>query len=183
MDRMNRRPVIAIALLLSLGALLGSTGCGGPASTTPRKYDTLTTMSGLRYIEYEKGNGPEVNSGDVIQVDYAGYLLNGMLFDTSMEEVAAKYDYRGVALDSLPAGADRSRKFNRGGYPFEPIEFAVGTSRVIAGWDEGLTTNRMRVGGFRRLIIPSNLAYGPGGQGSIPPNATLVFDVRVVGKK
>ena len=123
--------------------------------------DTITTMSGLRYIVTKSGIGTKVVSGMTVKVDYAGFLTDGTIFDTSIKEVGEAND------------------FDRGGYPFQPIEFQVGVGRVIRGWDEAIVG--MQVGGKRRLIIPPDLGYGSrGAPPTIPPNATLIFDIHVL---
>jgi len=107
--------------------------------------DTVTTESGLKYIDIKVGEGKSPASGQMVQVHYTGWLTDGKKFDSSVD---------------------------RG----QPFSFQIGVGRVIKGWDEGVMT--MKEGGKRRLIIPSELAYGERGAGGvIPPNATLVFDV------
>jgi FKBP-type peptidyl-prolyl cis-trans isomerase len=64
----------------------------------------------------------------------------------------------------------------------KPYEFVLGVGNVIRGWDEGVAG--MKVGGQRRLVIPSDMGYGPSGAGGvIPPNAALIFDVELLAVK
>lgn len=110
--------------------------------------DTITTESGLQYIMVREGEGVLPYASQIVSVHYTGYLMDGTIFDSSVE---------------------------RG----DPIVFPVGTGRVIPGWDEGIML--LNKGAKARLIIPSNLAYGEQGAGDIiPPNSTLVFDVRLL---
>jgi len=114
-----------------------------------------TTPSGLKIIDIKVGTGPSPKSGQTCVMNYTGWLYeNGK---------------RGNKFDS---SLDRN----------QPFSFPIGQHQVIAGWDEGVAT--MKVGGKRTLIIPPELGYGARGAGGvIPPNATLIFDVELLGVK
>ena len=112
-----------------------------------------TTASGLQFVDTVVGTGAEAAPGRNVTVHYTGWLYeNG--------EQGAKFD----------SSKDRS----------EPFIFPLGSGMVIKGWDEGV--QGMKEGGQRTLIIPADLGYGTRGAGGvIPPNATLKFDVDLLG--
>jgi peptidylprolyl isomerase len=87
-------------------------------------------------------------------------------------------NYTGWLYDNGTKGAEFDSSLDRS----QPFSFPIGQHQVIAGWDEGVAT--MKVGGKRTLIIPPELGYGARGAGGvIPPNATLIFDVELLGVK
>ena len=112
-----------------------------------------TTTSGLHFEDTVVGSGAEAKPGRNVTVHYTGWLYeNG--------EQGAKFD----------SSKDRD----------EPFIFSLGAGMVIKGWDEGV--QGMKEGGQRVLIIPANLGYGARGAGDvIPPNATLRFEVELLG--
>jgi FKBP-type peptidyl-prolyl cis-trans isomerase FkpA len=115
---------------------------------------TVMTASGLQYEDTKLGEGPEAQAGAHVTVHYTGWLQNA----------------DGSAGSKFDSSKDRN----------DPFEFPLGAGNVIKGWDQGV--QGMRVGGVRRLIIPAALGYGARGAGGvIPPNATLIFEVELLG--
>jgi peptidylprolyl isomerase len=116
---------------------------------------TMTTPSGLQITDTKVGTGAQPQTGQTCVMHYTGWLY-----------------------DNGTNGAKFDSSLDRG----EPFEFAIGQGQVIKGWDEGVAT--MKVGGKRTLVIPPQLGYGARGAGGvIPPNATLIFDVELLGVK
>ena len=112
-----------------------------------------TTPSGLQYEDTILGSGELAIKGQSVSVHYTGWLYNN-----------------GVQGAKFDSSKDRN----------DPFVFELGAGMVIRGWDEGVAG--MRVGGTRSLIIPPALGYGARGAGGvIPPNATLIFEVELLG--
>ncbi len=113
----------------------------------------IEMADGLKYTDTKVGDGATAAAGDKVSVQYTGWLY--------------KDGAKGAKFDS---SRDRG----------QPFQFTLGAHQVIAGWDEGVAG--MKVGGERILIIPPELGYGARGAGGvIPPNATLMFDVELLG--
>lgn len=125
------------------------------AMTTAANAETVTLPSGLKYQDEVVGTGPEPKAGQQVTVQYTGWL---------------------------DEGGKKGKKFDSSRDRNQPFSFPLGAGQVIKGWDEGVAT--MKTGGKRTLIIPPQLGYGARGAGGvIPPNATLIFDVELLGAK
>ncbi|MGA2636782.1 FKBP-type peptidyl-prolyl cis-trans isomerase [Methylocella sp.] len=136
-------------------ALLAALAAQPIASFAPPAAAEVTTPSGLRVNDAALGKGAAAKPGQTVTVHYTGWLYEG-------GKKGAKFD------SSLDRG--------------QPFSFTLGNGDVIKGWDEGVAG--MKVGGKRTLIIPPELGYGARGAGGvIPPNATLIFDVELLGVK
>lgn len=117
--------------------------------------DFVTTPSGLKYKDEVVGTGPEPKTGQSVSVHYTGWLYQD---------------------------GQKGRKFDSSRDRGAPFTFTLGQGQVIQGWDQGVAT--MRVGGKRTLVIPPDLGYGARGAGGvIPPGATLLFDVELLGAR
>jgi FKBP-type peptidyl-prolyl cis-trans isomerase FkpA len=131
--------------------------CGGGQSPAPPAAAAASSgVAALQIEELQPGTGAAIAAGQKADVQYTGWLYE-----------AAAPEHKGKEFDS-------SRTSGR------PFSFLLGTGQVIKGWDQGVLG--MKVGGRRRLTIPADLGYGDVGAGGvIPPGATLVFDVDLVG--
>ncbi len=151
----------ALAALLA-GAALALAGCQRPSAQQEQAAAAAKAMHGridrFQAIDERVGTGAVAQSGQEVIVQYTGWFYD----DTAANKRGSKFD----------------SSYDRNGRPFS---FLLGAGRVIRGWDDGVAG--MRVGGKRVLMIPSDLAYGKDGAGggAIPPDASLVFEVELIG--
>jgi peptidylprolyl isomerase len=156
---MKRTVALVCALALAAPAALAQKKAAEPeapkAEAAKKESKMVKTESGLSYEDLVVGTGPSPATGQTCVMHYTGWLwTNGA---------------KGAKFDS---------SLDRG----QPFEFPIGRGRVIKGWDEGVAT--MKVGGKRTLLIPPQLGYGDRGAGGvIPPGATLLFEVELLGVK
>jgi FKBP-type peptidyl-prolyl cis-trans isomerase len=141
----------ALAVLIAAGVLTTS-ACSGDSGTSP----TILPGAPFSTTDIRVGTGVEATPGRRVSVDYTGWLYDPILPE------------------------NKGRQFDTS-VGRQPYSLTLGTGGVIRGFDQGITG--MKVGGRRRVVIPPDLAYGSTGSqdGVIPPNATLVFDIELLG--
>ncbi|QGZ40512.1 FKBP-type peptidyl-prolyl cis-trans isomerase FkpA [Pseudoduganella flava] len=146
-------------ILATLACALALTACGGGGDDDTTP--TTVTEPQFTKVDLTVGTGIEAIGGDVVTVAYTGWLYD-----------STKTDAKGTQFDQATATS--------------PFTFQLGKGVVIQGWDQGVLG--MKVGGKRRLIVPSTLAYGKAEQTTasgvkIAANSTLVFEVEVLAIK
>jgi peptidylprolyl isomerase len=139
-------------LIAAFVAMLSLTACGGGGGGSSSSSSAANPAS-FSAADTVLGTGTEAATGNIVAVKYTIWLYS----DTAT-------DHKGTQIDSNATST-------------VPLSFTLGSNQVIAGFDQGVTG--MKVGGKRTLIIPSSMAYGASGYGSIPPNAGVVFDVEL----
>lgn len=115
------------------------------------QYDKYKNDDQALFAEIQAGTGAELTADKRAAVLYKGWLTNGQLFDASRPDSSGK---------------------------LQAFDFTLGAHQVISGWEQGLAG--MKVGGTRLLIVPPSVGYGASGQGPIPGNSVLVFQVQLL---
>ena len=116
-----------------------------------KEYDSYVSSDKYLRLDTKVGTGAEAVAGKKVAVFYKGWLTNGEVFDESRPNETGE---------------------------LQPFVFTPGAGEVIVGWDQGILG--MKVGGTRRLVLPPAAAYGEAGQGAIPANSVLIFDIQLL---
>ncbi len=115
------------------------------------QYEKYKDSESALFGDVEVGNGKVITANKKAAVFYKGWLTNGQMFDQSRTDDKGK---------------------------LQPFVFTVGANQVIPGWEQAI--DGMKVGGKRMMIVPPSVGYGAQGQGSIPPNSVLIFEVELL---
>lgn len=165
---------IVIAIIAAVGLLVisqtsssSSSSPSAPVETTPAALTPGNSVLCASQPPALTG----VKDGDVKELKVEDKIIGSGAEAATGKLVVMNYIGRLTDGTKFDASCDRN----------QPLDFILGQGRVIPGWDQGIVG--MKAGGIRRLIIPSSLGYGAGGQGPIPPDAALIFDVELVAVK
>jgi len=157
MGRSSIMFAIVVLLLASSAVICGKKNKANNSTTekVASEPTVVATGSGLKYIEIKVGEGRSADNGMKVRANYSVWLdVNGE---------------KGRLIDSSVEGKPKP----------EPLEFTVGMKGLIAGWNEGMLG--MKVGGKRRLYVPSALGYGAQGRPPmVPGNSDLIFDIELL---
>ena len=162
MTKLNKTSTVLIVVILiivvAVGYMIFNNSGGNQSSNSAGQSASqpVTSQSGLQIQDEVMGTGTVAVAGNMVTVNYTGMLTDGKVFDSNIDP-----------------------KFNH----VQPFPFVLGAGQVIQGWDEGVAG--MKVGGKRKLTIPPELGYGNqnAGNGLIPPNSTLIFEVELLNVK
>jgi peptidylprolyl isomerase len=152
--RKGKQLMMKTTLLILAGAALAMAVARAEDKSEKKDEPSWTkTMTGLQYKDIQVGTGAAPKTGQTCVMHYTGWLWeNGQM----------------------------GKRFQSSVDSGQPLKFQLGVGMVIKGWDEGVAT--MKVGGKRKLLIPPQLGYGARGrEGVIPPNATLLFELELLG--
>lgn len=154
-------------LFVTLGVVIALAGCGKKPEVSSQANDTAAPASTTE-TQAQAPTSPEQQPAEEKIVIKDKKVGKGSPVETG-DEITVHY--KGWLDDGTVF--DTSMQPDR-----EPFSFVVGVGQVIQGWEEGVIG--MKVGGVRELTIPSSKGYGPAGQGAIPPNATLHFEIKLL---
>ena len=160
MEKKNMNIILAVVICVVLVGVLIFFSINNKVNMAPSNNDinnnvvNNTLTPSIPTSTNTAGTGEVAKTGDVVSMNYTGRLENGTVFDSNVDP-----------------------KFNH----VQPFEFTLGAGQVIAGWDKGIVG--MKVGEKKTLTIPPADGYGANGQGPIPPNSTLIFDVELLAIK